>query len=516
MRKVGAYAFSHDVDGGDRGQPDDIFSNIGSLAIDWLRSKGVALDDLTATELEFQMVDGRKASLRTELVESSSGKLFELRFSESIDDGQFLTTIAFGYDGNQIACDCVLETGRTTTRIAPIRVNARCPGLVRHILNLETPWFVESTPLSRESAESRGNAAGRELSTQIRDPARELPLVVISGEEGLTLHRGVEQDMAHATLGHATVVLVNTEASWALTNCLGKEWSCFNGAIRLYWPGATETSDPFSHSLWTTTRLMDRVDSTEEAGRRICDQIRRKLMGVSAFTVRRPAVLDQIARQSRQEEFEADRTEARDNDTLYELLDEQQEQIVRLQKDIVRKDAEHAAAFEWQGWQQPSRDEEDTSPEEAEPVRGAPPETVVEAVEAARVQFGNRIVFGDDVPEGVDGLNKTAGPPDKVFYYLQCLHEAAGIRIAGQEWGNSLIEWLKAKGIKASIESEAIRNNRGDMRKRTWRINGESRQFEKHMKPTNATAPDKCVRIYFDWCNERNRMLVGWIGRHPD
>jgi hypothetical protein len=35
------------------------------------------------------------------------------------------------------------------------------------------------------------------------------------------------------------------------------------------------------------------------------------------------------------------------------------------------------------------------------------------------------------------------------------------------------------------------------------------------MKPSDATAPDRCVRIYFEIDPEIHKVVIGWVGRHP-
>jgi len=81
--------------------------------------------------------------------------------------------------------------------------------------------------------------------------------------------------------------------------------------------------------------------------------------------------------------------------------------------------------------------------------------------------------------------------------------------------GLYMVDWLKENGCLASGESETIRNNRTEMGKRTWDDGRAPREFNTHMKPSEATSPDRCVRIYFDWDTATEQIVVGWIGRHP-
>jgi hypothetical protein len=69
--------------------------------------------------------------------------------------------------------------------------------------------------------------------------------------------------------------------------------------------------------------------------------------------------------------------------------------------------------------------------------------------------------------------------------------------------------------VNASGESETVKNSASERRKRTWHDGTAAREFDLHLKPTDATHPDRCVRIYFDYDEERELGVIGWVGRHP-
>ena len=64
--------------------------------------------------------------------------------------------------------------------------------------------------------------------------------------------------------GLAEVALLHDgEASWELTKQVRKEFSCFNGAVRIYWPGFnSQSDDPFGHRLWIRDRITDQGPSS--------------------------------------------------------------------------------------------------------------------------------------------------------------------------------------------------------------------------------------------------------------
>lgn len=126
------------------------------------------------------------------------------------------------------------------------------PGVVRHWLNdigivdvrplISTPWHLRDDELSA-------------FKTLLEDPARELPVVVMTNPDGD--HRQYlpnwsvdERKVSKRLHGHAHVVLMPRHLTRRWTDEVGKEWSVFNGAVRTYMPGLSfENQSVWSHPL---------------------------------------------------------------------------------------------------------------------------------------------------------------------------------------------------------------------------------------------------------------------------
>lgn len=154
-----------------------------------------------------------------------------------------------------------------------IRVNAREGFITGDFASVDppriVPQLVEKPALSATcmgegvtASPNRltGSRVGRFVSERLEDTGRRLPVVVVSAEEvtgrpSLDPHR-----LAGQLAGLAEVALLHDgEAAWELTKQVGKEFSCFGGAVRVYWPGFnSRTDDPFSHRLWLPDRVSDR------------------------------------------------------------------------------------------------------------------------------------------------------------------------------------------------------------------------------------------------------------------
>jgi hypothetical protein len=139
--------------------------------------------------------------------------------------------------------------------------------------------------------------------------------------------------------------------------------------------------------------------------------------------------------------------------------------------------------------------------------------TLGEAVEQAQKEFADNLIFGSDVEEGVGERNKDAGPPDKVYFYLQTLSEITGIkRNKHQNFPLVLLARMYGCNCAGGSSKEMLYDDGG----------GKS-GFVDHLRPAESRSPyyiDKfddgnCIRIFFKWSEETKQTIVGWIGKHP-
>ena len=410
------------------------------------------------------------------------------------------------------------------TEVSPVRFDARCPQVLRNLIDMDA-WRAGSSELGTTPLYYDGPSAGSDLVELIWSDTRSIPIVVISDQDGLVLHPDIAERMARDIAGLGMVVCIDHRAAWQFTEEKGREWSCYNGAIRLYWPvSSTPDEGPRRHPLWTATRLLSRVDDTRAAADRICNQIRRLILGQSAFSRRDTLVASRIRgaiREHEEAQREAERARAQeaddweglaeiylaDNDSHGNQRDALQENTRDLEESISDLKAQLRNAQQALRY---SSDPYDVAPDEE-----VPPATSRDAFEAASERHGDVLVFGSDVTVGVSGMSDEAEPPEKVLYYLDQLAEMTQARNDGG-LGTSATHWLAQRNVTASGESETIRNSPTEMQRRAWDDGtGERRQFERHLKPNDAAHPDLCVRIYHDYSAELGTTIVGWIGRHP-
>ena len=509
MRKVASYSLvASDLNGN---AAADRIVLVRSLVRAWLDEKGSVVDKDDRVVLEFP--DGRNADLQRRSLAFSQGELHHVALLEPNESGLFSTTVDIGRHDRSVAVYIELRAGSNATHVMPIRLDVRCPRLVRSILDDGGEWFVGEVPVTTKPIRLNGSDGGRWLTGVLWHPSRNLPVIAVSEFNGEAFSRDFAADLARDVSALAIVVQIDADCSWALTSEKGKEWSCYNGAIRLFWPIRSHLDRPRAHPLWTLPRILSETLSRNDASTRMRRQIRRRILSLSAFSVAEPLVFRMIRASARKEEADrlkadaADDIEwqslaeryALDNDELLARVDDLEERLTDLQL----QNTNLQTALSWQS------EEDEISPETT-----TPPATVADAVGQAKDRFSDLLIFGEDVKIGVSSLAPDAGPPEKVLNYLSKLAELTSAMAKGG-LGTSAIDWLRQCGVDASTESETTRNSSSEMQKRTWHDGTTRREFFFHLKPSEATSPDKCVRIYYDYLPEVHKTIVAWVGRHP-
>jgi hypothetical protein len=495
---------------------------------EWLRSKGTWSKEEAPSVLVLD--DGRRATVVREAVACGSGRTSRWRLEEPHTSGIFRTTLDAALHGGCVHFACSLDLGTPDTFVAPVSYDVFCPGVVHRLLEQSLDWMSGTVPARYMPLRFREGDGGR-LVEFIWNPRRTLPVVLVSEFQTAMLIPALDRRIARDLAGLADVASLTEEASWELTHAKGPEWSCFNGAIRLYWPfeGAGAGADaPRSHPLWTVTRMMYGGRDTVAAADWIRGLLRRMVLELSTFTVRLPGAFKAI-RSAHREELMQERLEAASEASDYQqLLEVSQEEVAVLRQEmdelesrVEELEAENrqlqAAKMALSHAIEQLREstEEVAVGDGAKPEPDASPATVAEAVAIARRRHAATLVFGNDVDRGVEGLVASAGPPDRILHYLDELAALTDARRAGP-LGGSQVEWLRKRNCEASGESVTVLQNRNEMRKRTWDDgSGQKQRFELHLKPCEAVSPDRCVRIYFLWDDTLGRSIVGWVGRHP-
>jgi hypothetical protein len=508
VRRVACFAAASTLSATE--QPESALDSLIELVQTWLRAKNCP--SLGVGRVSFDLPDGRAAAAARNDWSAKSGRMSEITLDEPTEIGRFFTRICLGFRDGKLHVFLELRAGASGYQIAPVSVDVRSPQIVKDLFARRT-WAVGATPIPVGPIAWHGRESVGKFVATMRHRERNLPIVAVSQSQGQALTTSLSTELARDLCGLALVVDLDDSASWVITSTLGREWSCYKGAIRIYWPlrGARNS---FDHPLWTRERLLAGAANAGAASSRIRNQLRRRLLSLSTFAVDDPPELVSLREEAGREHFERMRHAAEESGDQAMLSEQYFNECVRLEGIVERQRAEleianarvHSLTEAW-------RYTEESAGDEIPPEPAASTTTVEEAVTVARSRFPSDLVFGADVPAAISTLSADAGPPDKIYQYLKTLAEMTRARRAGS-LGMDMLLWLKNEGLKVSGESETVLNNPAEVRKRVWDDGNGRRSFEKHLKPSDGTSPDRCVRVYFDYDEERAKTVVGYVGRH--
>jgi hypothetical protein len=511
MRKVAAYAiFSASMDAG---RAAERFEAASDLILNWRDGKGRLRQE--EDRMTLVLKGGRVADYWTAHAVADGCKVIDHFIVEPSGNALVRTQVSLAHLPDKVAAYVELQAAGGAYQLGPMHVDIRCPNIVGKLVNGHDDWHVGESPVRTRPFEFNGNDGARQLENLIWKTGRNLPVVVISSFEDAFLTETLVADLAADLVGVALVATIDAAASWALTKSRGQEWSCFNGAVRLYWPKLEQKSKPLHNPIWTRHALLSQSAAPQDAASKLTRQLRRQLLGLSAFAMLEPVEFAATRSAHAREVSEAAKAELRDSMDWEGLANSYASDNEVLRADIASKvervnDLE-AQVANLQLFLQWSPEQET----EIAPDTFLPPTTVQEAVDSARRQFGEQLIFGDDVDKGVGTLASDAGPPDKVLNYLEKVAEMVSLR-RGEGLGQAPVKWFNNQGFRASGESETTKSSADERRKRTWHDGSGRRVFDLHLKPTEGVHPDRCVRIYLDYDEQRNVALVGWVGRHPE
>jgi hypothetical protein len=503
MRHLARFSFESTATESHGGQrAEDVLKKIDN----WIRSKGTLSED----GKELALPDGRVAEVRRGLIQNSLGLLHDIEVTEPRPDGWFRTSLTIGDCGERITVYVVLSAA--AHQLMPVFVDVYCPRIVRDLLSPPSVWRFRGTQMSSVPIRFSGESGGDQFVSLVWGSSRAVPVVAVSEQYGFEFHPEVADSLAGDLAGLAIVGRLDAQASWRVTQRKGKEWSCYGGAIRIYWPQGDDEASPYRHPLWTAARLLDAAADTESAADRIRRELRRRVLGQSAFAVSADPAIAALRRAAEEEELKRLRDKAESDSDFKGFVDELFSKLCAANELLAAKDRTiEEQSVKLRGLSYALQSKKGADPGEIEPDTETPPTTVEDAVLMAMDQFGDYLVFGADVTHGVGTLRREAGPPEKILKYLRVLAEYTQARQSGKI-GMTAVKWLEQRNVTASRESETVMNSGGH----AWDGgDGQSMTFDLHLKPTNATSPDLCVRIYFEYHEHRQKTVVGWVGRHP-
>jgi hypothetical protein len=215
MRKLASYSLEASAASAE--ETEGIAAAAAQCVTDWISQKGEAIDGGSKLRL---IHDGRIAELSVTQTNSAAGQITESIITEPTPGGSFRTAISVANGPNLTVVSCELSAGSQS--LMPLWVDVYCPKVIRDVLAIPAGWSYNLSRLHGEPQIYRGASGGNEFITEVWSPSRSVPVIAISEEYGLVLHRGITEEIAADLAGLAVVTQLDAEASWQVTSVKGK------------------------------------------------------------------------------------------------------------------------------------------------------------------------------------------------------------------------------------------------------------------------------------------------------
>lgn len=334
---------------------------------------------------------------------------------------------------------------------------------------------------------------------------RRLPVVLLTpfanGEPGDLDARTLADHLA----GIAIVAEADTpETTRALSERLAK-LGCYDGGVRVYWPGFSLSDDLRRHPLMLGSRVgFLGPDRAEKA-------IERSIFSVAAFRFAPDpriasviAACEAAARAERAQEAlgQADTTWKELALDYSRDLDAALADVEMLRNENANLKANQSVLFSFSG-QTEEGDEED------EPVMREP-NTMAEAVDFADHDCARLLFLESSISSAKASPFKR---PGEVYEALVAMNKVAEVW-AKNQGGGDLRSMLREAGLGKRVSNFVSQTSKGKWGDEyTFLYEGEPRMFEWHVT-LGAGAADTCASIHFLPDPAKGLLVVGHVGRH--
>lgn len=495
--------------------------DVSELCIAWIMKSGHAplAHDLSiepgATLARTSI--GDQSWLETLAVTSDEAKYWGLRFihADETDAGLEWHTevcISTTNETKQTTFTCTNLVGSTTGSVSPTRRERSRPRIVRDVLKQWSGYRGHRLDYRPEKLDA---SAVKDFVNLLRSPERVRPVVLVSAANWDDRPVIDADALADWLCGLAHVfVATNRFASFKLVDYLPRRISCWDGAIRVYWPNLNFADEPYVHRLWTPSRLKD-LEALRKHGFK--EYLLGMLSDEAAYSTDPDApswvILDTIRRHQLVEEARA----AGNQDDLLQLADEEiqsQQSVIRDLEDQLRDLSQelHAAEKREDSWRQAyveecKRKSGETTTEEIVPL-----ESVADAVDRANTEYSGQLVLAMNAKSEVRG--SLFERPEEVFAALEFLATAYYEAKIGSKTCADLDGTLrefngwKYLGQHSELTMKKYENWY------TTKVGSKKHWLSEHLGTGTSKDPRRTIRIGFCWDDSSGKVIVGFIGQH--
>ena len=490
----------------------------------WLREKIIPrLNDDQRDKFKMDYVNAISAGdwiLKASRRQGKTGEIsnFELVHPDGVRENLlWRTAIRVSYDALNDVTETYLElfSGYSIDMVDTVAADPRPPNLVRRLIEKFPCTSLGSTARVDPLVIEEGSE-GAFVNDVLLDPHRHVPCILITTKSETDKPVVNPSNLANDLAGLAIVAyLPRSYQTYAITEILGKDLSCFHGGVRVYRPNFSIDADPYVHSLFIGSSIEMNV-------RGFYIKLRRTIYDMASVGISRGSVHDKVQKLLQQElaektygmkninelkkEISAKNDEIHD---LKERLDTANDSVVQLGKRV--SDLEIQISI-MESKAAPSS--VIAPPGEDEISRLSTAEEVINLAENSL----ERITFHPKSRDGSKGYRTMHN-----IELYRCLVALDGLAAEyydhGGRLGTTPEKWLKSfsmgKGHSPSkfapSESQTTMGKYKQERSLSWRK--RTIVMEKHFTIGQGDS-EGCMHLFWEFDDETRTILIGHVGRH--
>jgi hypothetical protein len=517
MRTI--YAIQLQIVPRDAESPAACFDNLVSMIGRWVEGKyqrawktavSMPLDGSSVAPIEGHALRGTSRS-------ADGADMFFLEWTHPADGDSstaWITNCIVANHCGVVQIAILLRISTTRVVLRPVRFDLGRPRLVDDVLT-QYRTLIDGWPVPADAEHITSRQVHSFVEDVLLNQRRNLPVIALSPDAWHGNYSVDPTALFQRVKGFAHVaVLADKWAAFKLTDEVENPLSCFNGAVRVYWPGFNLHDDRFQHKLF----LPQSIRFHNDQGLPLPDHLFRTLTAIASFrytegaTIRdaRKAIADLEKRKVEELRHQV-KAGSVEKESLEMQLLEALERIDGLTAERDQYKADLAAQQAAWAEVQQAMAAGDSAVAEPQAQQEARFNTVADAVEQAKKDFSGPLVFLDSAT--ASAKDSPYKDPERVYELFEALY------LVASDWkekngalGHSWSEALSELGFDLRDQvSMTSKGKYGDDYKFMYR--GQRRLFEKHIT-IGAKQPDKCLSVHWYRDDDDLVLAIGYCGRH--
>lgn len=523
MRTV--YATQFEVAPGGSQSASDLLQALAAHVSDWITSRYQQTGNTFALNLDGVPVEPKskhRIIALAEVVVDHALVSIDWSFPHEPDDTViWRTQVTIAESGGRVEVAIVVRISSVGFVVKPLEYDLRRPNLVPRLLSGFSCRFgssvIQASPVTLDAEDVESF-----VQTVLLDQQRALPVVVsrdIMTDEALMDSSELQDQLG----GLAQVAELKTKwAGFELTEALGRTYSCYNGALRIYWPGFTRDDTKTEH----TVILPHVIRRVSEQGRSFARQLFRQFAAISAFRFtegeitsaaraaiekHRRAHFEELLARSKQKGLESDDQELlelalAENKRLEDRNRETEKRNEQLEADLATYKLNLEEVLRVQQLDLTTGTESGDDVEELEV------DSVLAALKKVAQGCNDVVVVYKSAWESAS--QSDFARPEEVLKAFLAIAEV-GRKYFASKGKQSMGPWdrhFETYGLKyAHTDSEMTLNMYG--KERMFTHEGRKKKMLKHLRLGKGDRKN-CLQIYFEPNDDTKRIEIGYCGRH--